>query len=66
MDGGWLESDALCIVEETAKAEIFAPPGLAVVDERVYGDTRIAILDRGRSLRGHLDVWPAQNCKRSQ
>ena len=66
MDGGWLESDALCIVEETAKAEIVAPPGLALVDERVYGDTRIAILDRGRSLRDPPDVWPAQNCKRSQ
>ena len=41
--GGWLEQDALCVVEEAAKAEIEAPAGLASVDERAYGDTRIAI-----------------------
>ena len=41
--GGWLEPDALCVVEEAAKSEIAAPPGLALVDERTYGDTRIAI-----------------------
>src|SRR5271157_4099632 len=42
--GDWLEGDAVCVVEEWVKAEIAAPPGLALVDERVYGDTRIAIL----------------------
>src|SRR5271157_2338299 len=42
--GEWLESDALCVVEEAARAEIAAPAGLALIDERVYGDTRIAIL----------------------
>ena len=42
--GGWLDPDALCIVEEDAKAEIAAPSGLARVDERIYGDTRIAVL----------------------
>ena len=42
--GGWLARDALCVVEEAAKAEIVAPAGLTLVDERVYGDTRIAIL----------------------
>ncbi len=42
--GGWLEPDALCVVEETAKAEVAAPPGLVMIDERTYGDTRIAIL----------------------
>ena len=41
--GGWLEQDALVVVEEAAKAEIAAPAGLASVDERTYGDTRIAI-----------------------
>ena len=44
--GGWLEEDALCVVEEAAKAEIAAPEGLAVEDERTYGDTRIVILRR--------------------
>jgi len=42
--GGWLEPDALCVVEEAAKAEVVAPAGLARIDERVYGDTRIAFL----------------------
>ena len=51
--GAWLEGDAICVVEESVKAEIAPPPGLALVDERVYGDTRIAILrpeDRGARL----------------
>ncbi len=41
IEGGWLEPHALLVVEEAAKAEIAAPAGLASVDERVYGDTRI-------------------------
>jgi 16S rRNA (guanine966-N2)-methyltransferase len=41
--GGWLDPNALCVVEEAAKAEIVAPAGLALVDERVYGDTKILI-----------------------
>ncbi len=47
VSGGWLEADALCVVEEAAKAEIVAPAGLTRIDERVYGDTRIAILAAG-------------------
>ena len=43
VDGGWLEPDALCVVEEAAKAELAAPAGLTGIDERTYGDTRIAI-----------------------
>jgi 16S rRNA (guanine966-N2)-methyltransferase len=43
MKGGWLEPNALCVVEEAAKVEIVAPSGLTRVDERVYGDTQIAI-----------------------
>ena len=41
-EGGWLAADALVVVEEAAKAEIAAPPALELVDERVYGETRIA------------------------
>jgi len=41
--GGWLEPNALCVVEEDAKAEIDASASLARVDERVYGDTKITI-----------------------
>jgi 16S rRNA (guanine966-N2)-methyltransferase len=44
--GGWLEPDALCVVEEATKAAPAAPEGLALIDERTYGDTRIAILRR--------------------
>ena len=46
VEGGWLEPDALCVVEEAAKAEIAPADGLALIDERTYGDTRIAILRR--------------------
>ncbi|MGD0642630.1 MAG: 16S rRNA (guanine(966)-N(2))-methyltransferase RsmD [Roseiarcus sp.] len=41
-EGGWLAADALVVVEEAAEAEIVAPGALKPVDERVYGDTRIA------------------------
>jgi 16S rRNA (guanine966-N2)-methyltransferase len=44
VEGGWLKPDALLVVEEAAKADIQAPTGLARVDERTYGDTRIVIL----------------------
>ncbi len=43
VQGGWLEPNAFCVLEEAAKAEIAAPAGLALIDERLYGDTRIAI-----------------------
>src|SRR5208282_1284685 len=46
VEGGWLEPDALCVVEEAAKAAVTAPAGLALVDERIYNDTQIAILRR--------------------
>jgi len=52
--GRWLEHDALCVVEEAAKAGIAATAGLALVDERIYGDTRIAILRRESSGGGAL------------
>jgi 16S rRNA (guanine966-N2)-methyltransferase len=43
IEGGWLEPSALCVVEDAAKVDIAAPIDLAEVDERVYGDTKIAI-----------------------
>ncbi len=45
--GAWLDPDALLVVEEDAKAHIAAPIGLALIDERIYGDTRIAIFQAG-------------------
>jgi 16S rRNA (guanine966-N2)-methyltransferase len=49
LEGGWLEPDSLCVVEEAAKAEIAPPPGLALLDERIYGNTKIAILERAEA-----------------
>ena len=46
VEGSWLEPNALCVVEEDAKVDIIAPIGLARVDERIYGDTKIAIFRR--------------------
>jgi 16S rRNA (guanine966-N2)-methyltransferase len=46
VEGGWLEPHALCVVEEAAQVDIAAPTGLARVDERVYGDTKISIFRR--------------------
>jgi len=40
--GGWLAPGALAVVEEHARADIAAPEGLALLDERVYGDTKLA------------------------
>jgi hypothetical protein len=36
-------------VEEAAKVELVPPIGLALIDERVYGDTRIAIFQASAS-----------------
>jgi 16S rRNA (guanine966-N2)-methyltransferase len=44
--GGWLRPGAVVIVEEAAKAEIAAPEGLTLADERTYGDTKLAFLRR--------------------
>jgi 16S rRNA (guanine966-N2)-methyltransferase len=44
--GGWLRPGALVIVEESAKAELAAPQGLALIDARRYGDTKLAFLAR--------------------
>src|SRR5260370_2284024 len=44
--GGWLAEGALCVVEEEAKAEVAAPAGFALADERRYGDTKIVFARR--------------------
>lgn len=43
-DGGWLKSDALCIVEEAAAAPFKLPHGFTMQDERRYGDTIIRLI----------------------
>lgn len=45
-DGGWLRPAALVVVEESAAAIVEAQPGFTVEDERIVGDTRIALLRR--------------------
>jgi 16S rRNA (guanine966-N2)-methyltransferase len=49
--GGWLAEGALCVVEEAAKAEVSAPEGFGVEDERTYGDTKVMFLRRGGLAR---------------
>jgi 16S rRNA (guanine966-N2)-methyltransferase len=43
-DGGWLAPNALVVVEEEADAELLVPEGYHILETRVYGDTKIAIL----------------------
>lgn len=43
-DGGWLTSEALCIVEEAASAPFEPGPGFELIDERGYGETVIRFL----------------------
>ena len=40
-------SGALVVVEESAEAEIGAPTALRIVDERVYGETKVVFLAYG-------------------
>lgn len=38
-NGGWLEPDALCLVEEAADVAFHCPSGFVVQEERNYGET---------------------------
>lgn len=42
--GGWLMPDAIAILEERRDAVLDLPAGFEVLEERVYGDTKIRIL----------------------
>jgi 16S rRNA (guanine966-N2)-methyltransferase len=44
VEGGWLAPAALVVVEESAEAEIGAPTALWIVDERIYGETKVVFL----------------------
>ncbi|HLJ71757.1 MAG TPA: 16S rRNA (guanine(966)-N(2))-methyltransferase RsmD [Roseiarcus sp.] len=44
VQGGWLAPGAIVVVEEAARVAIAAPEALRLAEERVYGDTKIAIL----------------------
>ena len=41
---GWLDAEALAIVEVAAREEFSAPAGFAAIDERVYGAARLVFL----------------------
>jgi 16S rRNA (guanine966-N2)-methyltransferase len=44
--GGWLAPGGLAVVEEHVRAEIAAPEALTLLDERIYGDTKLAFYAR--------------------
>jgi 16S rRNA (guanine966-N2)-methyltransferase len=39
--GGWFAPGALVVIEEAADAALTLPPGLALLEERDYGDTKV-------------------------
>ena len=41
VDGGWLNPQAVVMLEETLKAEVSEVPGLTLLDRRDYGDTQV-------------------------
>ncbi len=43
-DGGWLEPDALVIVEEAKDAGFVAPDGFVELERRAYDDTEFTVL----------------------
>ena len=40
----WIEPGAIAVVEVAAREPLVAPPGFAVVDERIYGAARLVFL----------------------
>lgn len=47
LDGNWIADSAIIVWEEAKAAELTIPEGLEELDRRNYGDTQIAILERG-------------------
>ena len=43
-DGGWLTSDALVVVEESAKSAFAAPEGFAELERRGFDDTELILM----------------------
>jgi 16S rRNA (guanine966-N2)-methyltransferase len=43
-DGRWLSEDALIVVEEAAETKLDLPRGFAELEQRLYGDTQVLIL----------------------
>jgi 16S rRNA (guanine966-N2)-methyltransferase len=47
VEGRWLAPGAVVVVEESAKTELRPPAPLRVLDERSYGETKVAFLTLG-------------------
>ena len=47
--GRWLEPGAVVILEESERAALAVPEGLARLDARVYGDTQVMFLRRAQA-----------------
>ncbi|NNE23233.1 MAG: 16S rRNA (guanine(966)-N(2))-methyltransferase RsmD, partial [Rhizobiales bacterium] len=47
VDGGWLNGEAIVVLEESAREEIEVPAGFEAVSVRTYGDTQVIILKAG-------------------
>lgn len=43
-EGGWLEKDALVLLEEASDAEIALPAGFEELERRTYGETQVVFL----------------------
>ncbi len=43
-DGGWIAPDAIAVLEMAASSDLPILPGLALTDDRTYGETRLLIL----------------------
>jgi len=50
--GGWIDKDALIILEHDAKETIELPEGFSVIDERRYGRAMVKLLNIPSPLRG--------------
>jgi 16S rRNA (guanine966-N2)-methyltransferase len=46
VNGGWLTTGALCVLEEDSKAAIAAIEGLELIDRRTIGDSQLVFLRR--------------------
>ena len=48
-EGGWLTPNALVIAEMAEDENFIAPPGFALMDERLYGETKVLVMRADRS-----------------
>ncbi len=44
VEGGWIETGGIAVLEEAAGTEIDVPRGYELIDQRRYGDTNVMIL----------------------